>query len=75
MHLCGLCGLSGFAGFAREQGWPADVGLADPDPAVRLATWRQIAREHIPIELCMDLADRGFPELARELMRQRGDVE
>jgi hypothetical protein len=53
----------------------ADTGLADPDPTVRLAYWRNIARRHISVQTCMDLADKGFPELARELMRQRGDIE
>ena len=51
------------------------TGLADPDPAVRLAIWRSSPRKHIPIEVCMDLADLGWPELGRELMRLRGDVE
>jgi hypothetical protein len=49
-------------------------GLYNPDPGVRLATWRGIAREHISAGLCARLARNGFPELAAELMRQRGDL-
>ena len=46
-----------------------------PDPAVRLENWRNIARRHISAETCDRLARNGFPELAVELMRQRGDIE
>src|SRR5262245_31577556 len=46
----------------------------DPDPAVRLANWHNIARAHISVEMCERLARNGFPELAEALLRQRGDV-
>lgn len=47
----------------------------DPDPAVRLANWYAIAREHISTEMCDRLARNGFPDLALELLRQRGDLQ
>ncbi len=49
-------------------------GLADPDPAMRLARWRNLAEKQISIAVCADLATQGFPELARELLRLRGDI-
>ena len=50
------------------------TGLADPDPAVRLAVWRSIARKHVTAGVCDSLARCGFPALACELLRQRGDL-
>jgi hypothetical protein len=44
------------------------------DPAVRLKNWHALAREHISAEMCTRLAHNGFPDLALELMRQRGDL-
>jgi hypothetical protein len=46
----------------------------DPDPAVRLANWHQRARRHISVEVCDRLARNEFPDLAFELLRQRGDL-
>lgn len=59
---------------ARGETITRSEGLADPDPAVRLAAWHNLARQHITVEHCMSLARNGFPELAAELMRQRGDL-
>lgn len=42
--------------------------------AVRLESWQAIARRHVSVEVCMDLARQGFPEMARGLMRARGDL-
>jgi hypothetical protein len=53
---------------------PVDVGLADPDPAARLAFWRELARRHISAEMCDRLARADLPELALEPLRQRGDL-
>ncbi len=55
--------------------YPTDVGLADPIPAVLLATWHTMTRRHISVENCLSLARNGFKDLATELMRQRGDIE
>lgn len=43
----------------------------DPDPAVRLANWRAIARQHISVETCLRLARFGMPDLAREQLTVR----
>jgi hypothetical protein len=51
------------------------VGLADPNAVMRLEAWHQLARLHISADVCADLAKHCFPELAHELMRQRGDIE
>jgi hypothetical protein len=45
-----------------------------PEAATRLANWHAIARQHITPEACMRFARDGFPRLAAELMRQRGDL-
>jgi hypothetical protein len=49
-----------------------DVGLADPIPAMRLAYWHQLAREHISVDVCRSLWRLGFKALAMELMRLGG---
>ena len=46
----------------------------DPDPSVRLAAWHGIARQHISVDMCDRLARNGFPDLALELLHQRGDL-
>jgi hypothetical protein len=46
----------------------------DPDPDTRLDNWHTIARQHISADMCLRLAQLGMPALARELMRQRGDI-
>jgi hypothetical protein len=46
----------------------------DPDPAVRLANWRNLCRRHISEEVCDRLARHGFADLALELLHQRGDL-
>jgi hypothetical protein len=50
------------------------VGLCDPDPAARLGFWHQLARGHISHKTCVHLARGGFPELAAEFLRLRGDL-
>lgn len=44
------------------------------DPVVRLERWRMLARA-VSVEQCRHLGRSGFPMLARELLRLRGDAE
>jgi hypothetical protein len=47
---------------------PADPRLYDPDPAVRLAAWRELAgNAGITADTCDRLARSGFPEAASGL--------
>lgn len=59
---------------ARREAAATQRGLLNPDPAVRLATWHGLARRHVSVEMCTRLARGGFPGIARDLMRLRGDL-
>lgn len=37
-------------------------------------SWKANARKHISPEVCVHLAESGFPDIAEGLMRARGDM-
>ena len=60
-------------GTSRREAALAGAGALS---ATAYTSWlHRLARTHISLDVCRGLAKRGFPEIARELMRQRGDIE